>query len=276
MRLENDIQLIAFPNQRLTISGYRGNREVSPAQLQAGYTLSVDDWPQPTRNKMAVLCGIIHAEGGFILNKSVPYFCKERGKTRISRQYRVQIAFDDREAEFRQFITTFLHECGIHYNAYKTWFSKNDRRIQGHCVVIDITRKNDVLKLWREYCHYVQVGRNDADFLTGFFEGDGYVNPTRREIVASQNYNGKREVVIKKLKHLGFNPYISHYNYEGQDKWAITVRATEAAHFMRRIGFVSRQKRSRLSAKILSIETHLEYPESIRKLNDAEQAKLNP
>lgn len=165
-----------------------------------------------------------------------------RGKNHRTRHFRLMLALDERETEFKNFIINFLEARKYHYDVSKVSNSV-------HGIAIRVWRKREVLELWKEYSHFVQIGDSDAEFLKGFFEGDGSVNVLRKEIVAVQNFNGKRKVVIDKLRFLGYDPYIYSYKTrsDGYIRWYIKIRQREARRFLDEIGFLSNVKQRKLA-----------------------------
>ncbi len=225
-----------------------------------GYLL-VDDWPCRPLSDEAVMSGVLHAEGSWTLHKRVWKKDARMGPNggRFGYSNRITISIDERETELRAFITKFLRDRDYTYH----------ETTRGHGLEFKMWRETEVNELRLMYEQHARAAAPDdaAGFLRGFFEGDGTVNAARHTITAVQADAEKTAVVKNKMVQLGFHPYryemmVSQIGLECKMRRAhcdaalaytcFEITQREIPRWMNVVGFVSRAKRQRVAAKVIS------------------------
>ena len=190
------------------------------------------------------LFGAFLAEGAYT-RKGARYFDSGRGYHRISNQHKIEFNISSKEADFRQFIISALH------NLYPGIYVYENQKPGGKGISLSISRKAAVEDFKRKFDVFLSnahTPEEKAAFLSGFFEGGGSVNSVRRTVEFNQSgINQKKlDVVLKYLRALGI-PFA-----HGKFVHPRTVKQYEigslygVTKFYTSVGFISSTKTKRL------------------------------
>lgn len=196
---------------------------------------------------------------GYLLKKSAKYFCKERGKYRISHQHRVEVTTKDFEHDFRK---------RVEYIFKKLWGTEPCRINRNRANILSkikntlYTTRKDVYTDVEELMNQID-DLDAASIIRGFFEGDGSVNMTRKTIVMNKAKHNeeKLHVVSKLLRKLEINH--SYYSYDYGKRSVCIIEIAGQANvqlFASLVGAISSKKSQQLE-KILerNMITHNGY-----------------
>jgi DNA polymerase I len=184
--------------------------------------------------------GIFLAEGT-LQRRDAKYFDKQRKKTRVSHQYRVEIAINIKEAELAERIRTIFK---------KLWdISPYEIKDRDRSYLLLATGKKrvffEVENLLKE------IKKFDPKYIVrGFFEGDGTVNCKRRTIVMNQSYGNKwkLDLIANFLDDLEIG--YKRYEYQLKDGRKICIleiaRREDIVKFFTLVGAISKLKASKL------------------------------
>ena len=257
---EGGRELLSTPNHRLLVWN-RGLREVKAEDVSVGHKLieTVDipmiDVEGKTSERdlaMAELLGLLYAEG-YVLKRDAPYFSKERGKVRVSHQHRVTITISRDEATLHHELNRLVY---LLWNERANWI---DEKNKGRSTLL--LQKNHI---WEEINEAIQklvpfLLRNRQlikAFLKGFFEGDGYVNSTRKSVVLPQSEKNvsKLQLVEYLLKILGIKATTSPrlgVTSDGKKyykRYLEIIGRQDLESFRDKVGFISNRKNNQLAA----------------------------
>jgi DNA polymerase I len=210
--------------------------------------------------------GIFLAKGT-LQRRDAKYFDKQRKKTRISHQYRVEIAINIEETELAEKIRTIFK---------KLWgISPYEIKMEDRKYLLFATKKKRVFSEVENLLK--EIEKFDPKYIVrGFFEGDGTVNCKRRTIVMNQCYENKwkLDLITKFLDKLEID--YKRYEHQSKDGRKICiieiVRREDIVKFFTLIGTVSKLKAS----KIEHIIEKKDFPCSIgHKFYEAKNPELS-
>lgn len=242
-------------------------RDVEASQLVCGDMLKIDAWRIAREfDPLCGLLGVIHAEANWRTTKGM----KETNQ--------LCITMDRRETELQDFVrrTVLKFRPSAHIGQRK--YDGTNR------FAFILSKKADVQFFKRKYQKFLRLGYFHRDrmevemasFLSGFFEGDGCVEPRTFTISACQSERNAHKLAFVELL-LGslFIPFHT-YSYwrkvggiaakrakeEGYTASRVKINGAYAGVFANTVGFISSTKQRRaeamcknLYARIVAIET---------------------